>query len=90
LVNWPCVGGSGDDAVFVAIVSCEEVGVPVAFYPGFIVFDNICDVWYTGEALQLLALVILYTFLCLSETRGGGSWRDLGLTEYAYSNGLIS
>ena len=45
-----------------AIVSCEEVGVPVAFYPGFIVFDNICDVWYTSEALQLLAFVFLYIF----------------------------
>jgi hypothetical protein len=65
LIGWPCIGRSDDDAVLVAIVSCEEVGVPVTFYPGFIIFDNICDVWYTGEALQLLALVLLYYFLYL-------------------------
>jgi hypothetical protein len=58
-VDWPCVGGSGDDAVFVAIVSCEKVGVPVTFYPGFIVFGNICDVWYTSEAMQSLAFALL-------------------------------
>jgi hypothetical protein len=91
LVDWPCVGGGGDDAVLVAIVSCEEVGPPVTFYPGFIVFDNICNVWYTGEALYLLAFVFLYIFsLFFLKTCDEGSWRDLELTAYGYSNGLIS